>query len=144
VASCDLAVAGAQARFATPGVHIGLFCSTPMVALSRDVAPKHAMEMLLLGDPIDAQEAWRIGLVNRVSAAGRAREEALALAHAVAAKSGATTALGKRAFYEQLELSLDEAYARAARVMTENLLARDAREGVAAFLGKREPTWEQP
>ena len=143
VASCDLAVAGEAARFATPGVNIGLFCSTPMVALSRDVAPKHAMEMLLLGEPIDARRAEAFGLVNKVVARGRAAEEALALARRIAEKSGASVAIGKRAFYEQAELTLDEAYAHASQVMVENMLARDAEEGIGAFVAKRAPVWEQ-
>ena len=143
VASCDLAVAGAGARFATPGVNIGLFCSTPMVALSRDVAPKHAMEMLLTGEPIDARRAEAFGLVNRVVPVGGASEAALALARRIAAKSGATVAVGKRAFYEQAEMTLDEAYGHASRVMVENMLARDAREGIGAFVDKRAPVWEQ-
>ena len=142
VASCDLAVAGADARFATPGVNIGLFCSTPMVALSRDVAPKHAMEMLLLGEPIDARRAEAFGLVNRVAPAGQATEAALALARRIAEKSGAAVALGKRAFYEQAEMTLDEAYAYAGRVMVDNMLARDAIEGIGAFVDKRAPVWE--
>ncbi len=142
VASCDLAVAGADARFATPGVNIGLFCSTPMVALSRNVARKHAMEMLLLGDLIDAETAWRFGLVNRVVPAGEATTEAQALAAKIAAKSPLTLKIGKEAFYRQLELDLDGAYAYASEVMTKNLMARDAEEGIAAFIEKREPKWE--
>lgn len=142
VASCDLAVAGADARFATPGVHIGLFCSTPMVALSRNLSRKHAMEMLLLGDLVDAQTAARLGLVNRVVPAGGALAEALALAERIAAKSPMTLAVGKRAFYEQAEMPLEEAYAHASRVMVENMLARDAEEGIGAFLERREPSWE--
>ena len=141
VASCDLAVAGEQARFATPGVNIGLFCSTPMVALSRNVAPKHAMEMLLLGEPVDARRAEAFGLVNRVVPAGQATEAALALARAIAEKSGATVAVGKRAFYEQAEMKLDQAYVHASRVMVENMLARDAQEGIGAFVAKRAPVW---
>ncbi len=143
VASCDLAVAGEGARFATPGVNIGLFCSTPMVALSRDVAPKHAMEMLLTGEPIDARRAEAFGLVNRVAPAGEASAAALALARKIAEKSGATVAIGKRAFYEQAEMTLDEAYAHASRVMVENMLTRDAQEGIGAFVAKRAPVWEQ-
>lgn len=142
VASCDLAVAGDQARFCTPGVNIGLFCSTPMVALSRNLAPKRAMEMLLLGEMIDAATAREFGLVNRVTPAGQALAGALDLARAVAAKSAPTVAVGKRAFYAQAELPLDEAYRLALGVMAENMLARDAEEGVAAFLEKRPPVWE--
>jgi enoyl-CoA hydratase/carnithine racemase len=142
VASCDLAVASRAARFATPGVNIGLFCSTPMVALSRNVSRKHAMEMLLTGDAVSADEAARIGLVNRVVSAGAAREEALALARKVAGKSTAVVKLGKEAFYRQLEMGLADAYAYTAGVMVENMLARDAEEGIGAFIEKRAPKWE--
>ena len=142
VASCDLAVAGAGARFCTPGVNLGLFCSTPMVALSRNVAPKQAMEMLLLGEIADADTALRFGLVNRVVEAGTARAAALAMAQAIAAKSSYAVAIGKRAFYDQAELSLDDAYVLACKVMTQNMLARDAEEGIGAFLEKRAPTWD--
>ena len=143
VASCDLAIAGAEARFATPGVNIGLFCSTPMVALSRNVSRKHAMEMLLTGEMADAETAARIGLVNRVVPAGEALAQAQALARTIAEKSAATLAIGKRAFYEQAEMTLDAAYAHAGRVMVENMLALDAEEGICAFLEKRAPTWSQ-
>lgn len=143
VATCDLAVAGAQARFATPGVNIGLFCSTPMVALSRDVGRKASMEMLLTGEPIDAARAQAIGLVNRVVVAGHATEAALELARKIARKSGSVVTIGKRAFYEQAEMDVAAAYALASRVMVENMLARDAAEGIGAFVGKREPVWEQ-
>jgi enoyl-CoA hydratase/carnithine racemase len=142
VASCDLAVAGAGARFATPGVSIGLFCSTPMVALSRNLSRKHAMEMLLTGDMVDAVRAREIGLVNEVVPAGEARAAAHALAARIAARSPLTLKIGKEAFYRQLEYDLDEAYAYAAEVMVENMLARDAEEGIGAFLEKRDPTWE--
>jgi enoyl-CoA hydratase/carnithine racemase len=142
VASCDLAVASSAARFATPGVNIGLFCSTPMVALSRNVSRKHAMEMLLTGDLISADEAHRIGLVNRVVAAGSERAETLALARQIASKSALTVKIGKEAFYRQLEMPLAEAYRYAADVMVENMLARDAEEGIGAFIEKRTPTWE--
>jgi enoyl-CoA hydratase/carnithine racemase len=141
VASCDLAVAGAEARFSTPGVHIGLFCSTPMVALSRNVAPKHAMEMLLLGEMVPAEEAARMGLVNRVAAAGAALDEAIRMAEIIASKSTHTVRVGKRAFYEQAEMNLDDAYDHASRVMVDNMLARDAEEGIGAFVEKREPVW---
>ena len=141
VASCDLAVAGAQARFSTPGVHIGLFCSTPMVALGRNVAPKHAMEMLLLGEMIPADEAVRIGLVNRSVPAGSAFAEVLRMAETVASKSTHTVRVGKRAFYEQAEMTLEEAYRHASRVMVENMLARDAEEGIGAFVEKRQAVW---
>jgi len=142
VASCDLAIASTVARFATPGVNIGLFCSTPMVALSRNVSRKHAMEMLLTGDLISAEDAARIGLVNRVVAPGSEREEALALARKIAAKSTHVVKIGKEAFYRQAELDLAAAYAYASSVMVENMLARDAEEGIAAFVEKRPPTWE--
>jgi enoyl-CoA hydratase/carnithine racemase len=142
VASCDLAVASATARFATPGVDIGLFCSTPMVALSRNVARKVAVEMLLTGDMVPAEKAAQIGLINRVVAAGTERDAALALARQIAGKSSHVLKMGKQAFYRQLELGLAEAYAYAAEVMTENLMARDSEEGICAFIEKREPTWE--
>ena len=142
VASCDLAVASAAAKFATPGVNVGLFCSTPMVALSRNVARKHAMEMLLTGDMISAEDALRIGLVNRVIAPGTEREEALALGRKIAAKSAHVVKIGKEAFYRQVELGLKDAYRYAAQVMVENMLAPDAKEGIDAFIEKREPQWE--
>ena len=141
VATCDLAVAGADARFCTPGVHIGLFCSTPMVALSRNAAPKHAMEMLLLGDMISADDAHRFGLVNRVVEAGGAEAEAQRMARTIASKSPHTLKIGKRAFYEQREMGLDNAYDYATGVMVENMLARDAEEGIGAFVEKRDPVW---
>jgi enoyl-CoA hydratase/carnithine racemase len=142
VASCDLAVASRAAKFATPGVNIGLFCSTPMVALSRNVSRKHAMEMLLSGDMITAEHAARIGLVNFVVEAGSEREEALKLAKKIAAKSTLTVKIGKEAFYRQIEMPLAEAYKYAAEVMVENMLARDAEEGIDAFIEKRAPKWE--
>lgn len=142
VASCDLAIASSAAKFATPGVNIGLFCSTPMVALSRNVSRKHAMEMLLTGDLISAQDAQRIGLVNRVAAPGAEREEALKLARQIASKSALTVKIGKEAFYRQLEMSLADAYRYASDVMVENMLARDAEEGIGAFVEKRTPNWE--
>src|SRR4051812_44491498 len=142
VASCDLAVASEQAGFATPGVDIGLFCSTPMVALSRNVPRKNAMEMLLTGEPVPAHTARDIGLVNRVVPAGQEREAAIALAQQVALKSAYTVKLGKEAFYRQAEMSLAAAYRYAAEVMTENMMARDAEEGIGAFIEKREPKWQ--
>ena len=142
VASCDLAVASEHASFATPGVDIGLFCSTPMVALSRNVPRKQAMEMLLTGEPISAERAREIGLVNRVVAAGTERDAAIALAQQVARKSAHTIKLGKEAFYRQAEMSLADAYRFAAEVMTENMMARDAEEGIGAFIEKREPKWQ--
>ncbi|MCG5233705.1 enoyl-CoA hydratase [Xanthobacter oligotrophicus] len=142
VASCDLAVAGEKARFCTPGVNIGLFCHTPMVALSRNLVRKHAMEMLLLGEWVEAEEARRMGLVNRVVPAGEALAEAQALARRIAEKSQVPVKLGKAAFYSQMEMGLDDAYAYASRVMAENMLARDADEGISAVLAKRAPSWE--
>ena len=142
VASCDLAVASEAASFATPGVDIGLFCSTPMVALSRNVPRKRAMEMLLTGEPIPAATARDIGLVNHVVPAGSERAAAIALAQKVALKSAYTVKLGKTAFYRQVEMSLADAYRYASEVMTENMLARDAEEGIGAFIEKREPKWQ--
>jgi len=142
VASCDLAVASTAASFATPGVNIGLFCSTPMVALSRNVARKHAMHMLLTGEAVSAEEALRIGLVNAVVPAGREHEEAMALARKIASKSALTVKIGKEAFYRQLEMGLADAYAYASNTMVENMLARDAEEGIGAFIDKREPRWQ--
>ena len=141
VAACDLAVASETARFATPGVNIGLFCSTPMVALSRNVSRKHAMEMLLLGELLSAADAAAYGLVNRVVPTGQALGAAIAMAEKIASKSPLTVAIGKEAFYAQAELPLAEAYALAAQVMVHNMLARDAEEGIAAFIEKRAPDW---
>jgi enoyl-CoA hydratase/carnithine racemase len=141
VATCDLAVAGESARFATPGVDIGLFCSTPMVALSRAVGRKAAMEMLLTGDLIDAHRAREIGLVNRVVPDAGLDAAVDALAVQIASKSPLTVAIGKEAFYRQAELDLAAAYALTAEVMTRNMLARDAEEGIDAFLEKRPPVW---
>jgi enoyl-CoA hydratase/carnithine racemase len=142
VASCDLAVASEAAGFATPGVDIGLFCSTPMVALSRNVPRKQAMEMLLTGEPVSASRALDIGLVNRVVAAGTERDVAIELAKKIALKSAHTIKLGKTAFYRQAEMSLADAYHYAAEIMTENMMARDAEEGIGAFIEKREPKWQ--
>ncbi|MGH6780423.1 MAG: enoyl-CoA hydratase [Bradyrhizobium sp.] len=142
VASCDLAVASETATFATPGVDIGLFCSTPMVALSRNVPRKQALEMLLTGEPIPAATAKNIGLINRVVAPGSERDAAIALAQKVALKSAYTVKLGKAAFYRQAEMSLADAYRYAAEVMTENMMARDAEEGIGAFIEKRKPKWQ--
>jgi len=142
VATCDLAVASHGAKFATPGVNIGLFCSTPMVALSRNVSPKHAMEMLLTGEMVSAEKAERMGLVNRVVASGQAREEALKLARLIATKSAFTVKIGKEGFYRQREMRLNEAYDYVTGIMVENMLARDAEEGIEAFIEKREPKWE--
>ena len=142
VATCDLAVADPGARFATPGVNIGLFCSTPMVALSRAVGRKAAMRMLLTGEMIGAEEALRLGLVSHLAASGALEAETASLAGLIAAKSPLTLEIGKRAFYEQAEKETEAAYAFASEVMTRNMLARDAEEGIDAFLQKREPVWE--
>jgi enoyl-CoA hydratase/carnithine racemase len=141
VASCDLVVAAEEASFATPGVKIGLFCTTPGVALVRAVGPKKAMEMLLTGMPISAREAEGAGLVNRVVPAASLEQETMKLAQQIAAASSGTVALGKRAFYEQLPLDRPAAYEAAQKVMVENALAPDAREGIGAFLEKRPPKW---
>ncbi|WP_303289608.1 enoyl-CoA hydratase [Marinobacter sp. SS5-14b] len=141
VASCDLAVAESGARFATPGVNIGLFCSTPMVALSRNVSRKHAMEMLLTGEMIDAPRAEQLGLVNRVVDPAMLDEVVYGLAATIAGKSGHTLKVGKAAFYRQLEMPLAEAYDYTAEVMATNMAARDAQEGISAFLEKRQPEW---
>ena len=141
VASCDLAVASQDARFATPGVNIGLFCSTPMVALSRNVSRKAAMEMLLLGDMVGAAEAAALGLVNRVVEPDETVNAAVELGRKIAEKPKATLKIGKEAFYRQLEMPLDEAYAYASTVMVENMLHAEAEEGIGAFLEKRQPSW---
>lgn len=141
VASCDLAVAGASARFCTPGVNIGLFCSTPMVALSRNLPRKRALEMLLTGEIIDADEAARWGLVNRAVPDDKLDDAVADLAAQIVAKSPLTLAIGKAAYYRQLELTLPDAYDYASEVMTENMLAHDAEEGLDAFLEKRPPVW---
>lgn len=141
VASCDLAYAAPTAKFATPGVHIGLFCSTPMVALSRNVANKHAMEMLLTGDVVDATAAADMGLINQVVEADQLSNHSTAVAHKIAAKSSMTLATGKRAFYHQRDMPLADAYAYSAEVMVENMLKRDAEEGISAFIEKRPAQW---
>lgn len=141
VAACDLAIAGEGARFATPGVALGLFCSTPMVALSRAVGRKAAMEMLLTGEMVGAEEARRLGLVNRVVPDAEVLPAAEALAARIAARSPLAIAYGKQAFYRQIELPLEDAYAHASAVMTRNMMANDAAEGIDAFLAKRTPTW---
>jgi enoyl-CoA hydratase/carnithine racemase len=142
VASCDLAVAADAAKFGVSGINAGLFCSTPMVALSRNVSRKHAMEMLLTGDLVSAKHAFRIGLVNRVVRAGSELEAALALGRKIAGKSSLVEKLGKHAFYRQIEMELGEAYRYTADVMVENMMAHDAKEGIAAFVEKRPPKWE--
>ena len=141
VASCDLAVASDAARFATPGVNIGLFCSTPMVALSRNVSRKAAMELLLTGEMVSAAEAQRLGLVNRVVSADALASETMALAQKIAAKPRVTVKTGKEAFYNQLEMPLTDAYDYASKVMTENMLHAEAEEGICAFVEKRAAKW---
>lgn len=141
VASCDLAIASSEATFATPGVNIGLFCSTPMVALSRNVSRKHAMEMLLTGEMIDATTAREFGLVNRVVPPEYLNQVVTKYAETIVSKSPLTLKIGKEAFYAQAEMGLSDAYDYAARVMVENMLARDAEEGIGAFIGKRKPEW---
>jgi enoyl-CoA hydratase/carnithine racemase len=141
VATCDLAIASEEARFQTPGVQIGLFCSTPMVALSRNVSRKHALEMLLTGDMVPAARAAEIGLVNRAVPAEELTRETMSLAARIASKSPAALKYGKEIFQRQLELPLVEAGRLAAEVMVENMLAQDAAEGIAAFIEKREPVW---
>ncbi|MEH6403173.1 MAG: enoyl-CoA hydratase [Sneathiella sp.] len=142
VASCDLAFASMETRFATPGVNLGLFCSTPMVALSRNVAPKHAMEMLLGGEFIDAEHAARIGLINRAVDASQLDGIVEEFAARIASKSPLTVKTGKTAFYRQLPLSLEDAYAYTSEVMAENMQTMDAKEGISAFLEKRDPKWQ--
>src|SRR4029079_1563726 len=140
VASCDLAVASQDARFATPGVSIGLFCSTPMVALSRNVSRKAAMEMLLLGEMVGAENAKSLGLVNRVVPPDRVVNEAVELGREIALKPKRTLKIGKEAFYRQLEMPLEDAYAYASKVMVENMLDAEAEEGIGAFIDKRQPS----
>ena len=142
VASCDLAMASNTAKFATPGVNLGLFCSTPMVALSRNLNRKHAMEMLLSGDMLDASRAEQIGLINGEFEPDKLTSETMAMAIKIASKSSMTIAIGKRAFYEQAVMPLNEAYAYTSQVMTENMLTKDAEEGIGAFLEKRTPDWQ--
>lgn len=141
VAACDLAVASERARFATPGVRIGLFCSTPMVALSRAIGRKRALHMLLTGEPIDAPTALSWGLVNQVVPSAELREATLRLARTLSQASARVVGIGKAAFYRQIELSLDDAYAYTKDVMVRNAQLSDAREGIDAFLGKRAPVW---
>jgi enoyl-CoA hydratase/carnithine racemase len=142
VASCDLAIAAEDARFATPGVNIGLFCSTPMVALTRAVGRKPAMEMLLTGELVTAEQARRWGLVNRIVPAANLDMAVRDLAQSIAAKSAHVVTIGKEAFYRQAEMGLDAAYAYTGEVMTRNMLARDAAEGIDAFIAKRPPQWQ--
>ena len=142
VASCDLAVAAETAKFSTPGVHIGLFCSTPMVALSRNTTNKHAMEMLLTGDMVHAARAAEIGLVNYAVPEAELQATTMEMARKIASKSSMTLATGKRAYYAQREMPLAEAYDYASRVMVDNMLAHDAEEGIGAFIEKRAPRWQ--
>ena len=142
VACCDLAVAGKSARFNTPGVNIGLFCSTPMVALSRNVSNKAAMEMLLTGEMVSADKAEHIGLINRVTDDADLKQETTALAELIASKSSLTLKIGKEAFYKQKDMPLSEAYDFASKVMVDNMLEHDAKEGIGSFLEKRKPKWQ--
>ena len=142
VASCDLAIASDSSKFATPGVNIGLFCSTPMVALSRNVSKKEAMKMLLTGEMIDAVEAKRVSLINSHVPSEKLQDEVLSIAHKISSKPLATLKIGKEAFYKQYEMSLSDAYDFTSKVMTENSLADDAKEGIASFLEKREAVWK--
>ena len=143
VASCDLAIASHEATFCTPGVNIGLFCSTPMVALSRNVSRKHAMEMLLTGETIDAATAKEFGLVNRIVPREYLNQIVTKYAQTIASKSSLVVKTGKEAFCAQAEMGLADAYAYTGRVMVENMLARDAEEGIGAFIGKRKPEWKE-
>ena len=142
VACCDLAVAGKSARFITPGVNIGLFCSTPMIALSRNVSNKAAMEMLLTGEMVSADKAEHIGLINRVTDDADLEQETTALAELIASKSSLTLKIGKEAFYKQKDMPLSEAYDFASKVMVDNMLEHDAKEGIGSFLEKRKPKWQ--
>jgi len=141
VASCDLAYAADTAKFGTPGVHIGLFCSTPMVALSRNVSNKHAMEMLLTGDMVSADRAAEIGLINQVTNSDSLTETTMAIAEKIASKSSMTLATGKKAFYAQRDLNLADAYEYASKIMVDNMLKHDAEEGIQAFIEKRNAQW---
>jgi enoyl-CoA hydratase/carnithine racemase len=142
VASCDLAISSDDAKFATPGVNIGLFCSTPMVAISRKVSRKKTMKMLLTGDPIDAKYAKEIGLINECYPINEIDEQTLKLAKKIASKSNLVIKIGKRAFYKQSEMLIHKAYLYTSKVMTENMMALDAKEGISAFLEKRKPKWK--
>ena len=142
VASCDLAIASTESKFATPGVNIGLFCSTPMVALSRNVQKKNAMEMLLTGDFINAEKAKEIGLINHLVEKEGLSEEVNILAEKIASKSSMTVSIGKKAFYAQAEMDLSEAYKYTSKIMSDNLLKDDAKEGIDAFIEKRKPDWK--
>jgi enoyl-CoA hydratase/carnithine racemase len=141
VASCDLAICTDTSAFCTPGVNIGLFCSTPMVALSRNVHRKQAMEMLLTGETIDASTAREFGLINRIVPREYLNQVVMKYAEVIASKSPLTVKIGKEAFYRQAEMSLEDAYEYTAGVMVENMMARDAEEGIGAFIAKRKPEW---
>lgn len=141
VASCDLAIAADTAKFGTPGVNIGLFCTTPAVAIARTIGAKHAMEMLLLGEAIDAETAYRFGLVNRVTPSSALNYVVMEFAEAIASKSSETIAIGKATFQKQLEMDMEQAYTFASEVMARNMMEHDAQEGIDAFLGKRTPAW---
>ena len=143
VATCDLAVAAEGTRFGVNGVNIGLFCSTPMVALSRNIPRKHAFEMLTTGDFISAERAAELGLVNRVVPADQLEQETMALAEKLADKLGSAVKIGKQAFYQQAQMPLEQAYAYTAEVMAQNMLHRDTEEGISAFIEKRPPNWRQ-
>jgi len=142
VATCDLALSTNEAIFATPGVNIGLFCSTPMVAVSRNVNRKKTMKMLLTGEPINAQYAKEIGLINDHFENSKLDEEVLKLAETIASKSTRVVKIGKEAFYKQLEMSLEDAYKYTSEIMSENMMVLDAKEGISAFLEKRTPNWK--
>jgi len=141
VASCDLAIASNNSKFATPGVNIGLFCSTPMVAVSRNVNRKQTMEMLLLGEFITPSKAQEIGLINKIVSDKDLKEETIKMAKVIASKSPATVAIGKEAFYKQLEMNIEEAYKYTSQVMSRNMIEKDAQEGISAFIENRDPKW---
>ena len=142
VASCDLAYSDTKAIFATPGVNIGLFCSTPMVAVSRKVNRKKTMEMLLTGDPVNAKTAKEIGLINNFFSSKKLSTEVLKVARKISSKSNSTIKIGKKAFYKQLEMPISKAYKLTAKIMAENMSSYDAKEGISAFLQKRKPKWK--
>ena len=143
ISSCDLAYSSNRSQYATPGVNIGLFCSTPMVPLSRNVAKKHAMEMLLTGDLINAEKAKSIGLINDIFEPEKLNNKVIEIASKIASKSKTTIKIGKRAFYEQKEMSLEDAYNYTSKIMAENMLHQDSEEGISAFLEKRIPNWKE-
>ena len=143
ISSCDLAYSSNRSQYATPGVNIGLFCSTPMVPLSRNVAKKHAMEMLLTGDLINAEKAMKIGLINDIFEPEKLNNKVIEIASKIASKSKTTIKIGKKAFYEQKEMSLEDAYNYTSKIMAENMLHQDSEEGISAFLEKRIPNWKE-